>query len=106
MPGASVRKRAGPRAEEPLAQLRGFGRVLDKLNDLAFGNSANLIQVQAAFAFCFIGVDRGAKKGVGDHSDGGDCRGSHAEQKLPVLEESVQRTGPFESSKLGGAEQA
>src|SRR6267154_608312 len=46
----------------------------DQLDDLAFGDAADLIQVQAALTLNFFRILRGTKKGISDHDDGGTSR--------------------------------
>ena len=46
--------------------------MLGEFDDLAFGDAADLIQVQAALALDVFGSSVRAKKCVGDHGDRGD----------------------------------
>jgi hypothetical protein len=38
----------------------------------------------AALAFGFLVIFRGAKKGVRDHRNGGDCGATHREHEFPI----------------------
>jgi hypothetical protein len=51
--------------------------VGNELDHLAFGNAADLIQVQATLALDVFGIFRRTKKGVGNHSDGGYGGATH-----------------------------
>jgi hypothetical protein len=58
--------------------------VSDKLDHLAFGDAADLIEMQAALALDFFGLFRGAEKGVSDHGDGGKGSATHGQQQFPI----------------------
>ncbi len=79
MARAHIRKRPGACAKQTLARLFRYGRVLDELNDLPFGNAADLVQVEAALAFLFFGIRRGTQESISDHRQRGDQRATHGE---------------------------
>ena len=73
--------------------------MLNKFDDLAFGNSANLVQMKTAFALRFFRVYRGVEECVSDHgqrSDGSPANGQH---KFPVSEQTFQGTGSVVSTE-------
>src|ERR1700687_734900 len=70
-----------------------LGRVRDELGDLAFRYAADLVQMKAAPAFDFFGIFRGAKKGVGDHGDGGNRGATHGEKEFPIIRHCIQGDG-------------
>jgi hypothetical protein len=79
MARSHVPKRASACAEQTLARLFRFRRVLDELDDLPFGNAADLIQMQAALAFRFFGVRSGTEEGISNHGQRGERRATHGE---------------------------
>src|ERR1700675_4230971 len=85
-----VRKRAST-AEKSLACLFWLGRMLGELDDLAFGNTADLIEMKTALAFRVLGLDGGTEKSIGEQDDGGDGGTSHGEHKSPISEQRFQR---------------
>jgi hypothetical protein len=64
--------------------------VCDEFNDLAFRYAADLIQVQAALAFDFLGIFRGTKKSVRNHQDGRNRGATHHEDKFPIRRHYIQ----------------
>src|SRR6266566_2208969 len=50
MASAQVRKRTGTKTKQFSAGLLRFGRMLGKVHDLAFGDAADLVQVETALA--------------------------------------------------------
>ena len=90
---ARISKRCGALAEKALADFLGFRSVLGQLDDLPFGDAANLIEMQAALALGFIGIDGRTEKSVGDHGERGDRRTPHSQHKLPFSEQCFQRSG-------------
>jgi hypothetical protein len=56
----------------------------DELDYLAFGDAADLIQMQAALALDFFGFLGGPKKGISNHGEGGKRGATHGEQQFPV----------------------
>src|SRR5580704_5980568 len=65
----------------------------DQLNNLTFGNAADLVQVQPALALDFLRIFRGTKKGVGDHADGGNSSTAHSQHEFPIRRYCIQREG-------------
>ena len=51
MAGAKVHQPMNAKAKQALARLWRFGRILHQIDDLAFGDAADLIQMQAALPF-------------------------------------------------------
>jgi hypothetical protein len=49
----------------------------NELDDLAFRDAPDLIQMQAAPALNFLGIFRRAKKSVGDHGDSSNGSTTH-----------------------------
>src|SRR5215510_5461921 len=64
--------------------------MLDQINNLAFGDTANLIEMKAALLFLLFGIQRRAEKRIDNHGDGGDGRPGHSEDKFPIGEQSFQ----------------
>ena len=62
----------------------------DKFDDLAFRDAADLIQVQAALAFDFLGIFHRTKKSVGDHGDSGNRGATHGEKEFPIRRHCIQ----------------
>ena len=91
MTGAQIRERAGSGAKQFLARLWRFGGILDEVHDLAFGNAADLIEMEAALAFLGFGILGGAEKSVNNHGDGGDSCAPHDKHKLPIGKQCFQR---------------
>src|SRR6202140_4180123 len=91
MARAHVRKRAGACAEQTLARLFRCGRVLDELDDLPFGNAADLVQMEAALAFLFFGIQGGTQESISDHGQRGYQRATHGEQQFPIGKQGLQR---------------
>jgi hypothetical protein len=60
--------------------------VFNKLDHLAFGNSADLVQVKTAFAFGFLGIRGGTEKRVYNHGQAGNRGATHGQHKFPVSE--------------------
>ena len=62
------------------------GRVLDDVDDLAFGDAADLIELKAALPLDVFGWFRGAKERIGDHRNGGDGGHSHTQRNFQIGE--------------------
>ena len=63
-----------------------FGRILDEIDDLAFGDAADLIELKAALPLDVFGWFRGAKERIGDHRNGGDGGHSHTQRNFQIGE--------------------
>jgi len=59
MARAHVSKRARCCSEQTLARRLRFGRVLDELNDLPFGNAPDLVQMEPPLALLLFGIHGG-----------------------------------------------
>src|SRR5216110_4042298 len=59
MARAHVLKRGRACSEQTLARGWRFGRVLDELNDLPFGNAADLVQMEPPLALLLFGIHGG-----------------------------------------------
>src|SRR5207245_1913949 len=84
MAGTQIRERAGSGAKQFLARLWRFGGILDEVHDLAFGDAADLVQMEPALALFGFGILGGAEKSVNNHGDSGDGRAPHDKHKLPI----------------------
>jgi hypothetical protein len=65
--------------------------MLGQFDDLPFGDSADLIEVQAALALGFFRINRGTKKCVGDHHDSRDGDSSNGSDQFPINDHAFQR---------------
>jgi hypothetical protein len=65
--------------------------MLDELDNLAFGDASNLIQVQAPLALGLFGVHGGAYEGIGNHGDGSDCGATEGKREFPIGQKRIQR---------------
>jgi hypothetical protein len=60
--------------------------MLDEFDDLAFGDAADLIEIEASFALEVFGRFGGTEECVGDHRDGGDSCSAHAQRYFQIGE--------------------
>jgi hypothetical protein len=65
--------------------------MLDDVDDLAFGDAADLIELKAAFALDVFGWFSGAKESVGNHRYGCDGGNAHPERYFQIGEYEKQR---------------
>src|SRR5882672_7080536 len=84
--GPSGFERARATAKQTLRCFLRFRRMLNKLDHLAFGNSANLVQMKTAFALRFFRVDGRVEECVSDHGQRSDCSPAYSQHKFPVSE--------------------
>src|SRR5262249_52457083 len=71
--------------------LRG---MIHKLHDLAFRNAANLVQMQAAFALCFLRICARPKKSVKQNANTGQNGGDYSKKGFPVGQKAFQPSAP------------
>src|SRR5262249_15318328 len=77
-----------------------FGGMLRQFDDLAFGDAANLIQVQAAFSLHGLGLLGGTEKRVGNHGHGGPRGAAHGQRPFSLRQPLSQpRTPPGTSRR-------
>ena len=69
--------------DKPTLNLLG---MLDKLDNLALCDAANLVQMQAAFALGLFGIDRRTNKCKRDHGQRGDGCTDQREEEFPIGE--------------------
>src|ERR1700722_1992551 len=74
------------RTEQTFLFLRLFGRVLDDVDDLAFGDAADLIELKATLTLEVFGWFRGPKERVGNNCDRGDGGHSHTQRNFQISE--------------------
>ncbi len=60
--------------------------MFDDVNNLTFGDAADLVELQAALALDVFGRFGGAKESVGHHRDGGDGGDSHTKRYFQIGE--------------------
>ncbi len=81
-------------SKQPFWSVAWLGGLKDQVNDLPFGNSPDLIEVQPPPAFAFLRVLRGPKKRVYDHRDGGGSRSASHGGNFPIGEQDVHALTP------------
>ena len=64
--------------------------MLGQLDDLAFRDASDLVQVQTAAAFNVLGLFCRTKESVRNHRERDDGRACHRSDKLPVCEQRFQ----------------
>jgi hypothetical protein len=60
--------------------------MFDDVDNLTFGDAADLIELKAALALKIFGRFSGTKEGVGDHGDCNDSRSAHAQCHFQIGE--------------------
>src|SRR5439155_19348377 len=91
MARAHVLKRTGACAEQTLALRLRFGGMFDELNDLPFGNAADLVQMEPPLALLLFGIHGGTEESISDHCQRSDCRTTHGEHYIPLGKQGLQR---------------
>src|SRR5580704_6314660 len=90
MARARVRKRTRARRLNAATLFGWLGGTLGEVDDLAFGNAANVIEMETAFAFSFFGIDAGTHEREDDQTNRENGSHAQSEDQLPIGEQFFQ----------------
>jgi hypothetical protein len=91
MPRSRIWDWTGSRTKYAFARCLGFRRMLGELHDLALGDAADLIEMEAPFALDVFRGLRRPEESVSDHGQSRDRRATHRNDEFPIREKRFQR---------------